>query len=487
MNYLSNLLINSLDKKRSLTGFKLQFVSSTILTVFGTILFLGVILGTITVYNANESINSKGEAVAQFISKVAPVYIKNYDLTTLESFVLELQKNPEVVYIAFFDKDKKVLVENKKGGMDVSGLMYLVYGSKIIGTDNVDIGEFKIAYKKDALFIKFAWSIFWVILSISLSLFVIGSKVYKIADKVGDDLELVTTLLHQSVLVLSKSSTEVNILSNKLDASSTETDSTLQSTMGSIEDIEAITSQTSKKLEYCLKKGMDSQKEASEGLIIVQQFEQAMASVFDSNKKLVVIRDVVEQIETETKVIDEIVFKTKLLSFNANIEAERAGSYGNCFAVVANQVGKLAKASGSEAEEITGFLIKSKTLVADTIAETGKKADFGQRISVICRELFEQIMLNIKELTNLVSKISNTTEEQTTGIRQTSSAVNSLSKFSNQNIHLAKQAQKIAEFLEDHVVSLQTSITSLEKIVCGKHGKTTQSDDNAAEKIRFIS
>ncbi|MBC7465119.1 MAG: hypothetical protein H7256_03945 [Bdellovibrio sp.] len=49
-----------------------------------------------------------------------------------------------------------------------------------------------------------------------------------------------------------------------------------------------------------------------------------------------------EEIGNKTKVINDIVFQTKLLSFNASVEAARAGEHGKGFAVVAEEVGKLA-------------------------------------------------------------------------------------------------------------------------------------------------
>ena len=67
----------------------------------------------------------------------------------------------------------------------------------------------------------------------------------------------------------------------------------------------------------------------------------------------------IKSIEEKTKVINDIVFQTKLLSFNASVEAARAGEQGKGFAVVAEEVGNLATMSGTSAEEISKLLESS--------------------------------------------------------------------------------------------------------------------------------
>jgi methyl-accepting chemotaxis protein len=75
-----------------------------------------------------------------------------------------------------------------------------------------------------------------------------------------------------------------------------------------------------------------------------------------SNDEISSIVKVIAEIGDKTKVINDIVFQTKLLSFNASVEAARAGEQGKGFAVVAEEVGNLATMSGKAAEEISSML-----------------------------------------------------------------------------------------------------------------------------------
>jgi hypothetical protein len=78
--------------------------------------------------------------------------------------------------------------------------------------------------------------------------------------------------------------------------------------------------------------------------------------VLEGNRKISEIVELVKEIGNKTKVINDIVFQTKLLSFNASVEAARAGEHGKGFAVVAEEVGNLASMSGQASKEISALL-----------------------------------------------------------------------------------------------------------------------------------
>lgn len=89
---------------------------------------------------------------------------------------------------------------------------------------------------------------------------------------------------------------------------------------------------------------------------ISESNDRIMSQVADGNRKISEIVQVISEIGNKTKVINDIVFQTKLLSFNASVEAARAGEHGKGFAVVAEEVGNLAQMSGNAAKEISDML-----------------------------------------------------------------------------------------------------------------------------------
>jgi methyl-accepting chemotaxis protein len=67
--------------------------------------------------------------------------------------------------------------------------------------------------------------------------------------------------------------------------------------------------------------------------------EKVRQDIIQNYDEIAGISKVIATIEERTKVINDIVFQTKLLSFNASVEAARAGEHGKGFAVVAEEVG----------------------------------------------------------------------------------------------------------------------------------------------------
>jgi len=117
---------------------------------------------------------------------------------------------------------------------------------------------------------------------------------------------------------------------------------------------------------------------------------------------------IISEIENKTKIINEIVFQTKLLSFNASVEAARAGEQGKGFAVVAEEVGNLAELSGKAATEITSMLdsglakvndiaVGTKRRVGEISTEGSQKITSSKRIIEDSKQVLDSILENVKK------------------------------------------------------------------------------------------
>jgi methyl-accepting chemotaxis protein len=146
-------------------------------------------------------------------------------------------------------------------------------------------------------------------------------------------------------------------------------------------------------------------------------------------------------------VINDIVFETRLLSFNASIEAARAGAHGKGFAVVAEEVGKLASMSGKAADEIHTLLDSSSQEVVQVVKSTQERVNLGKGISHECEVAFGSMGSTMEKICDAVRGITAAAREQESGVKQTNSAMSEMDKITHLNSkgaeNLAEQANKL--------------------------------------------
>jgi len=152
---------------------------------------------------------------------------------------------------------------------------------------------------------------------------------------------------------------------------------------------------------------------------VVRQAVKAMAQIEKSS----------QQIGQIIGVIDEIAFQTNLLALNAGVEAARAGDAGKGFAVVASEVRALAQRSAEAAKEIKDLISTSTQQVGQGVELVGQTG-----------EALEKIVVQVGEITGLVSEIAASAREQSTGLAEVNSAVNQMDQVTQQNAAMVEQS-----------------------------------------------
>lgn len=150
--------------------------------------------------------------------------------------------------------------------------------------------------------------------------------------------------------------------------------------------------------------------------------------------------EAMKQIAGKINKIEDIAYKTNLLSLNAAIEAARAGDHGKGFSVVAAEVRKLAEMSGVTAQEINE-LAKNSVNVAVTA---------GQMIN--------SIVPKISQTAILVQEITTASQEQAGSIHQINDAMRQLDQVINQNAQASEQLSATSKELNEEAAELQTAI-----------------------------
>ena len=235
-----------------------------------------------------------------------------------------------------------------------------------------------------------------------------------------DQLSSVVQQVRTNSDALGNASQEISATAQAISQSATEQASGVEQTTTSIEELSSSVKQNADNAKLTKGIAATAAGESANGGQAVKRTVEAMREIAD-----------------KIGLIEDIAYKTNLLSLNAAIEAARAGEHGKGFTVVAAEVRKLAENSRVTAQEINS-LAKNSVKIAE---------DAGI--------LLEKMVPKIQKTADLVDEITAVSEEQAQGIGQISDAVSQLDKAAQQNASGSEQLAATAEELSGQAMQLQ--------------------------------
>lgn len=142
-----------------------------------------------------------------------------------------------------------------------------------------------------------------------------------------------------------------------------------------------------------------------------------------------------QQIGAVLDIVAELAEQTNILAINATIEAAGAGEAGKRFAVVAEEIRKLADRVGGSTKEIRGLIEDVRSAVNTTVmtTETGSKAvEVGAKQFAEVASAFKQIAGLVTTTTEAAKEIELSTKQQTTAVEQVNIAVTNVAQASKE-------------------------------------------------------
>ena len=213
---------------------------------------------------------------------------------------------------------------------------------------------------------------------------------------------------------------------------------------GSVEELTATitnitdaVSHTAGELQRTTEKAENYAQQADAGHTQMRSLMEEMDRINETSKK---IQNIIADIE-------DIASQTNLLSLNAAIEAARAGESGKEFAVVAEQIRKLAEQSAQSA-------VDTRSLIEGSLQEIKN----GNQAAEIAAESLEQIVAGVKEIATDARRLSEESAAQAQAMQQAELGVNQISEVVQSNSAAAEESSATSEELSAQAYALNDMV-----------------------------
>lgn len=449
-------------------------------------------------------IDTKAKSFALFIANSSISYVENYDVTTLETLAYQVQEDVDFVSGQFLDHEKQAMTELIKNSSDQNLQVLTV---PINGTDGL-IGYFQIRYVYSSLDKLFAESMLITLLILLTSFIVLMVALYATLKRQTDKLTNFSDFINEANKSNRISSNELGKTAHNLSHAVSQQAAAVQESAATLNEIREKVHQSVSFVTTATEKAELSQTISNNGKSVVADMKLSMEEIklaienvlnenHANNARVAQTHEIIDQIASKASVIDDIVFQTKVLSFNASVEAARAGSHGRGFSVVAEEVGQLARLSGLASSEISALLARSRDDVQNIIQQseenfgaivrnTDKTVIKGLEVANQCEEILTEVVNHTSSVNTTLGEILKSSRDQADGVENIASAMNDIDKTTIHNSDMAQQVALCSKDLDKQAVELNNRIQKLNKILKGKYlskDNKPQEDQNQHSKV----